>query len=282
MLKYRGNEARISRTVQYLFTADCSYNFFAFPFDTQECYLTIHLEGNQNCQPVWNTSDQGVQVLGKESTLSIYSIPYPRFSISKPEEVKLQFLFNRRFEAYLLTTFMPCVLLCILAQITLTHFQLENFTDRITVTLSLLIVLASLFSQLSSSLPSSADPKLIDIFFFYCCVRVGSIFIIHSLINKSMECKQEEMVTEEDHVANIISGNIATAMNIKMRLAWPPNTKVQKQHKKNCFTPQSINRTGILFLVILDALCIALLIFWAIQDHSTKFNKFNTYNITQK
>lgn len=282
MLKYRGSEARISRTVQYLFTADCSYNFFAFPFDTQECYLTIHLEGNQKCQPVWNTGDQGVQVLGKESTLSTYSIPYPHFSISKPEEVKLQFLFNRRFEAYLLTTFMPCVLLCILAHITLTHFQLENFTDRITVTLSLLIVLASLFSQLSSTLPSSADPKLVDIFFFYCCVRVGTIFIIHSLINKSVECKQEEMEKEKDHVADIIAGNTDTAMNIKMRLAWPPNTKVQKLHNKKCFTPQTINWIGMFFLLLLDALCISLLVFWAARDYYTKFNKFSAYNITQE
>lgn len=97
-----------------------------------------------------------------------------------------------------------------------------------------------------------------------------------------MECKQEEMVKEEDHVASIITGNTDTAMNIKMRLAWPPNSKVQKQHKKKCFTPQTINRSGMFFILMLDALGISLLIFWAIQDHSTKFNKFNAYNITQE
>ncbi|KAK3873063.1 hypothetical protein Pcinc_021897 [Petrolisthes cinctipes] len=283
VMKYRGSETVISRKVQYLFTGACSYMFFAFPFDTQECYLSITLKGNQKCQPIWNTGDQGVRVLGKASTLSIYSIPYPRFSSSKPEEVKLQFLFNRRFEAYMLTTFMPCVLLCILAHITLTHFQLENFTDRITVTLSLLIVLASLFSQLSSSLPSSAEPKLVDIFFFYCCLRVGTIFIFHSLINRSMKYMQEE-VENEDHVARIITGSTGTdtAMNVKMRLAWPPNSKNQKQQRRKFFTPQTINKIGTFFLLMVDALIISLLVFWAVTDHYTKFNKFNTYNVTQQ
>ena len=56
------------------------------------------------------------------------------------------------------------------------------FRDRIMVTLSCLIVLASLFSQLSSNLPDSPEPKAIEVFFFFYILRLSYDFWTHTII----------------------------------------------------------------------------------------------------
>ena len=48
------------------------------------------------------------------------------------------------------------------------------------VTLSCLIVLASLFSQLSTTIPNSPAPKIIEILFFYYIAKLSLIFAAHT------------------------------------------------------------------------------------------------------
>lgn len=54
-------------------------------------------------------------------------------------------------------------------------------SDRISVTLSCLIVMATLFSQVAVTSPPSASPKLMDIYFFYSILRLLVTFIHHSI-----------------------------------------------------------------------------------------------------
>lgn len=51
------------------------------------------------------------------------------------------------------------------------------------VTLSCLIVLASLFSQLSSTLPQSASAKALDIMFFGQIVHLSLVFVNHTILD---------------------------------------------------------------------------------------------------
>lgn len=154
--------------------------------------MRMRLLGPSGCRPVWKTSPGGIQVRGNSSTISMYDISELRFiHDSSKSQVDLKLLFYRRFEAYLLTTFVPCVVLYLLSQLTLTHFRLESFTDRITVTLSLLIVIASLFSQVTASFPSSPVPKFVDCFFLFCIMRVSIVFLLHSTVDVIMRGKSD-------------------------------------------------------------------------------------------
>lgn len=192
VMLHEGHLVTISRNFQYMFTFSCVYDLFHFPFDTQDCSMRMRLLGPSGCRPVWKTSPGGIQVRGNSSTISMYDISELRFTHdSSKSQVDLKLLFYRRFEAYLLTTFVPCVVLYLLSQLTLTHFRLENFTDRITVTLSLLIVIASLFSQVTASFPSSPVPKFVDCFFLFCIMRVSIVFLLHSTVDVIMRGKSD-------------------------------------------------------------------------------------------
>lgn len=50
------------------------------------------------------------------------------------------------------------------------------------VTISCLIVVATLFSQLNTTMPTSAEPKAVDIFFFYYITRLFIVGIHHSFL----------------------------------------------------------------------------------------------------
>ncbi|MCL4126239.1 UNVERIFIED_CONTAM: hypothetical protein GTU68_029340 [Idotea baltica] len=72
----------------------------------------------------------------------------------------------------------------------------EAYQDRVTVTLSCLIVMAAFFTQISSSLPLSADPKLIDVWMFTHVCILFLVFEVHIIIIflfiKSTRMKEEE------------------------------------------------------------------------------------------
>ena len=72
-----------------------------------------------------------------------------------------------------------------ISEITVILFPLKDFTNRITVTLSLLIVVASLFAQVSSGFPNAAQPKVIELFFFYCILKLFSVFLLHSIVREN-------------------------------------------------------------------------------------------------
>ena len=69
------------------------------------------------------------------------------------------------------------------------------------VTLSCLIVLASLYSQLSSSLPSSASSKAIEILFFFYIAKLSCIFVTQTsmlFIRSYRQRKEEKAKKTED------------------------------------------------------------------------------------
>ncbi|ROT61371.1 hypothetical protein C7M84_020852 [Penaeus vannamei] len=271
-MKHNGTDVVVSRTIKYLFAFSCQYDFFAFPFDTQTCDMQLHLQPFQGCQPEWNTSSGGIRVYGNRSTISIYSVSELRYTFDYRNRnvLTLKLLFVRRFEAYLLTTFLPCIILCALSQLTLTHFNLDDFTDRITVTLSLLIVIASLFSQMSSSVPSSPVPKCVDFFFFYCILRVSIVFFMHSSIGRSMASGDRQ----KDELVAVRGPTNA------LKLAWPETLQEQKQPVSTCRS-RAINAAGICVTLLLDVLVTFVFVVWIIRDHYESHNQFSKYNRTE-
>ncbi|XP_047740541.1 uncharacterized protein LOC125179192 [Hyalella azteca] len=89
-----------------------------------------------------------------------------------------QVLLESLYGGFVLSIFMPVVVITTIGISTL-FFAFEDFTDRISVTLSCLIVLAGLYSQICVVIPISAAPKLVDVYFFYAIVRMFFVCIHH-------------------------------------------------------------------------------------------------------
>ncbi|KAG7165243.1 Gamma-aminobutyric acid receptor subunit rho-1-like 3, partial [Homarus americanus] len=221
------------------------------------------------CIPHWNVDNQKIFAVGEDSTISMYGVSHIRFFYNKSSKYKdvmnLRLLFFRRYEAYLLTTFVPCIILYLLSELTLTHFRLDDFTDRITVTLSLLIVIASLFSQVTSSLPSSPAPKFVDWFFFYCILRVSFIFFLHSIIGKRIRARQ--------------APKEAPLSKLGKKAAWDQEAK--NPNKKWRFNvPEIINNAGITVISLTDIVALCLFVSWVVYDKRDKTERFHALNVT--
>ncbi|CAL4096601.1 unnamed protein product, partial [Meganyctiphanes norvegica] len=79
---------------------------------------------------------------------------------------------------YITNTYLPTFSLVIIAALTF-FFPLDDFTDRIMVSVTALLVEAAFFTQVSSSIPKTAYLKLIDIWCLFCIIIIFFMILVH-------------------------------------------------------------------------------------------------------
>ncbi|ROT61595.1 putative glycine receptor subunit alpha-2 [Penaeus vannamei] len=178
----------------------CHFELGLFPFDVHVCSVNISLrQFSRSFKAVFRDIDVSTAPKSKKLPLITPSkfcyIPHAddNGDITK---VTFQVLLRRRYASYVFTTFSPCLVLTLIGYMT-QFFSHENFSDRIMVTLSCLIVVAALFSQIAATVPASASHKAIDVIFLIIIVRLFLVVLHHSvlfLIRRSvMKAKEEAL-----------------------------------------------------------------------------------------
>lgn len=272
-----GEDVIIHYKTKYKYTFTCVYDFSSYPFDIQDCPMKFSLQETigGSCQPLWG--ENNIQIYSKEETISMYDVHVLRYDIQTTINSTMQshftvyMLLERVYNSYLLTTFIPCIVLCILGSITMIAFRPDNFTDRVTVTISLLIVVASLFSQVVSTLPSSPASKCVEIFFFYVTVRLAYVFLMHTLVDrvlaKSNNSEKNNLVSTSEELENNNGSWVA------------PN--VSKDGGSNDILRRAIkiNKIGWILGFVADAFFSIELAFYVLQDRDTVLAKFHSYTL---
>lgn len=264
-----GKDVVLNYRTRYLYTFSCSFEFYSFPFDTQLCNIKFSLlpPVGSACAPVF--SGRKNKIVSSEEVISMYSIDQLRYTnVSESDDmstITIKILFRRKYDSYLLTTFLPCIVLYILGVLTMTSFHLDNFGDRIGVTLSLLIVVASLFSQVVSTLPASPTPKCLEWFFFLIIVKLAFIFVLHTIVAHSIRRGRKHQSLDlylktRDSKTNIIAQGIQDSQEYESDFI-----------PKNAVTA---NRLGIIISLAIAAICIAALVMSVIMERSAIEKKF--------
>lgn len=89
---------------------------------------------------------------------------------------------GRRILNEILTTYLPTILICLVSFST-NYFKAFFFEAIVTVNLTSLLVLTTLFISVSNSLPKTSYVKMIDIWLIFClCVPFVEV-IIHTVID---------------------------------------------------------------------------------------------------
>ncbi|XP_045138362.1 gamma-aminobutyric acid receptor subunit rho-3-like [Portunus trituberculatus] len=193
-LEYPGSDVVLHIKMLTLVTTTCSFTLRAYPFDTQMCVIPMKLDGFGTFQ----IAEEHLRVLSNDLSLPVFEFRPVRcfYNASLSQEVKMGLLLTRRSGAFLLSSIGPCVVLLLLGHLSFVAFPLHQFTDRASTSLSLLIVVAALFSQMSSTMPESAQPKAIDMWFFYCILRFFIFFVFHCIVDhhykKSIEADKRQ------------------------------------------------------------------------------------------
>ncbi|CAL4103971.1 unnamed protein product, partial [Meganyctiphanes norvegica] len=89
---------------------------------------------------------------------------------------------TNQFVYYIGNAYLPSFLLIVISYSTF-YFNLNDFQDRVMVSITGLLVLTGLFTQTSSSVPKTAYLKLIDIWYMFCIIMDFVMVICIVIIN---------------------------------------------------------------------------------------------------
>ncbi|XP_042876519.1 uncharacterized protein LOC122256115 [Penaeus japonicus] len=173
---YSGSEHRMKLMQQYTMGFMCRFRLQMYPFDSQKCSLTYNLTNMQN---MFQFVKGGVFFTGERRLLEYKFVKEEMFIIGNARSVKVVLQFRNQYGYYVGNAFVPSMFMVFICYLTLL-FDLADFQDRIMVSLTSLLVLASLFSQTSQSIPKTAYLKHIDV--WYIVLITIDFFIIVILV----------------------------------------------------------------------------------------------------
>ena len=221
-----------------------------------------------SCAPVFSGNNN--RIVSSEEVIPMYSVDQLRYTIVSESDdqsmLNIKILFRRKYDSYLLTIFLPCVVLYILGVLTMTSFHLDNFKDRMNVTLSLLIVVASLFSQVVSTLPASPTPKCLEWFFLIIITKLAFIFMLHTVVEHLIQRWRDNTELNSQDGKNDSKHNL---------MEWSENGL---QRTDPDFIPRQAviaNRLGIVTSVGMAAVCTVLLVVSVIKERTGFEYDFN-------
>ncbi|CAL4067806.1 unnamed protein product, partial [Meganyctiphanes norvegica] len=188
---YNGSSGQLHKSELYDGSFHCSLDVFLYPFDSQRC--TVVFESNIEKRMVVFV-DPRIEYLGSV-VLSSYIVSDFKATKIQPQNLfdqfQVEFTLQRRFSRIIIVVFVPSsMLLCIGLSTLFIRVQLTQV--RLIVSLTTLLVLYTLSTQVSATLPTTAYIKMIDIWFFFCICLLFVIIIFHVFVeylDKPVEVK---------------------------------------------------------------------------------------------
>ena len=104
-------------------------------------------------------------------------------------QITVHIEFQRRMKFHVTNTFLQTQALIIVGYLSF-FFRIDNFTDRIMVTLTVTLVMVTLMSSIQGSLPKTSYYKLIDYWLLYCLLTLIITFVFHTVSGCAFEGKK--------------------------------------------------------------------------------------------
>merc|ERR1711860_18226 len=124
---------------------------------------------------------------------------------------QVDIMFKRKFEYHISNTFLSTLLLIIISFMTF-FFEVDNFTDKIMVVLTTMLVIATLQSTTQQSLPKTAYFKLIDFWFLFSLNVFILTFMFHTFVgylHGRLNAQNEEEKKKSSKVINKMQGLVS-------------------------------------------------------------------------
>ena len=183
---YDGDKNPISMSTTYQTELFCSFgNIEMYPFDEETCSLDFTLHSGEerfiNITPnvVSNASTQFSQykILSWKIEENVYE---------GKTRIQVKVSLGRNYVMILLVTYLPTLLMNIINQAT-SYFNVpgqDYFADIVMVNVTCMIVLATIYSSVSASLPATTGMKSIDYWLLLSLIYPFCVIIINILIHR--------------------------------------------------------------------------------------------------
>ena len=110
----------------------------------------------------------------------------------RKEQVHMVINLKRKIQTELLTTYLPTLLLLITTYST-TFFKPIYFEASLTVNLTIMLVMTTIFTSKIEELPPTSDTKMIDIWLIFCLL----VPFAFTLVQTAIECYRESEEKDE-------------------------------------------------------------------------------------
>ena len=105
----------------------------------------------------------------------------------RKEQVHMVISLKRKIQTEMLTTYLPTLLLLITSFAT-TFFKPIYFEASLTVNLTIMLVMTTIFTSKIEELPPTSDTKMIDVWLIFCLL----VPFAFTLVQTAIECYREE------------------------------------------------------------------------------------------
>ena len=186
VFKFKGKENSLMMERVYDLDFQCDYYMAMYPFDIQKCTIVLAMSSSDAAYMELVPTLLGYT--GPRDLSQYYIKGYSMKSANIKDRgtvqkgIIVEVFMGRRLLSTILTIFVPTVLLVIIGHAT-NFFKDFFFEAVVTVNLTSLLVLTTLFISVSSSLPLTAYVKMVDIWLIFAQVIPWIEVLLHTLID---------------------------------------------------------------------------------------------------
>ncbi|TRY75302.1 hypothetical protein TCAL_15664 [Tigriopus californicus] len=145
--------------------------------------MEFSIQGWTSKYVVLQKDGSGVQYQGLRNLVE-YEIQLEDLQIGEEDGVSkaiVKVVFRRRMEYHVTNTFLQTIILVSVGFLSF-FFRVDNFTDRIMVTLTVMLVVATIMSTIQQNLPKTAYYKLIDYWLMFILNILASMMLFHTFL----------------------------------------------------------------------------------------------------
>ncbi|XP_059095252.1 uncharacterized protein LOC131890013 isoform X2 [Tigriopus californicus] len=160
---YQGSENPIVMKRIYSTVFSCDYQLRYYPFEKQECFMEFSTLGKDSSYVSLEIEEPGVQFKAPKELTQYYIVNFTAEKLS--DRVRIRIEMKRRIIETILTTYVPSLLICVICHCTV-YFRDGLFKAVVTVNITCLLCLITMFTSVSDSLPKTSYVKMIGIWLF--------------------------------------------------------------------------------------------------------------------
>ena len=109
----------------------------------------------------------------------------------REEEVHMVINLKRKIQTEMLTTYLPTLLLLAISYSTI-YYKTAYFEASLTVNLTIMLVMTTIFTSKIQELPPTSDTKMIDFWLIFCLLVPFSFTLVQTAIECFREDEKEE------------------------------------------------------------------------------------------
>ncbi|XP_066989241.1 uncharacterized protein [Macrobrachium rosenbergii] len=177
---FNGGDAPLILERKYHVRYGCAFDLNRYPFDTQSC--SMEFESQFTTSSYMELVPGHVHFSGRRQLVEYVVGEISMEATTQNSSfsgLQVQLIFIRQSGYHLVATYLPTSIMIVIAYLSF-FFGVEDFNDRIMVSLTSLLVLSSLLTQTSETLPKTSYFKMVDIWLFFCIVTIFTVILIHT------------------------------------------------------------------------------------------------------